>query len=383
MSEPFIDLFDLASRVDLRRVNKSVVEALVQCGAFDSLHEPSTVTRARAFTAIDMAIERGKKASADRESGQTDLFGMLSAGGDRGSVEARPTFPEGASWERKELLRREKGTLGFYISGHPLDGYREELRRFCGETNTTTATDKPDGTHVTLGGIVEDLRVRPMRTGGKIGFFQLEDPYGRLEIVVRGKALDQYLDVLQSDSPILVMGIVREDRDRSGNTPEGEQPPGTGEMRLVLDKAELMVEAFRSRTRSIRVKVRLARIDHDKLVALRRTLEDFPGSCPVTLQLISDDAWNVTLGTKKILVDPSEAMLTQLERLFGEKVCELRRRGTLRACSTLRPRSTSCSHAQARSQGARSRSSRGAVLSTCRRNRRAPRASSVSLWSAR
>ena len=80
----------------------------------------------------------------------------------------------------------------------------------------------------------------------------------------------------------------------------------------------------RARTRSVLVKMRLARLDREKLVALRRTLEDFPGSIPVKLELASDDSWRVTVGTKNILVDPSEAMLTQLERLFGEKVCELR-----------------------------------------------------------
>jgi DNA polymerase-3 subunit alpha len=320
--EPFADLFDLASRVDLRRVNKSVIEALVQCGALDGAHETLGVSRARAFSALDAAVERGKKASADRESGQTDLFGMLAASDDGPSAtRTRPLFPEGPAWERKELLQREKATLGFYISGHPLDGYVEELRRFCNAT-TVTASDKPDGTQVAIGGIVEDLRVRPMRTGGKIGFFQLEDPYGRLEIVVRGKALESYLDVLQSDTPVLIRGVVREDRERGGN--DDGPPQGTGEMRVVLDKAEPLVEAFRSRTRSVRVKVRLSRVSKDKLVALRRTLEDFPGSCPVTLDLVSEETWRVTLGTKKILVDPTEAMLSQLERLFGEKVCELR-----------------------------------------------------------
>jgi DNA polymerase-3 subunit alpha len=322
-ASPFTDVFDFAERVDLRRVNKSVIEALTQCGAFDSLHEPMDISRARGFGAIETAVERGKQASADRDSGQTDLFGMLTAGNDDGPrIAPRPKFPEGASWERKELLRREKATLGFYISGHPLDGFREELRRFCDAT-TATATDKADGTTVKLGGIVEDLRVRPMRTGGKIGFFQLEDPFGRIEVVVRNKALEAYLDVLQSDAPILMTGTVREDRERGGG--DGDGPPqGTGEMRVVLDKAEPLVDAFRARTRSVLVKMRLARLDREKLVALRRTLEDFPGSIPVKLELASDDSWRVTMGTKKIMVDPSEAMLTQLERLFGEKVCELR-----------------------------------------------------------
>jgi DNA polymerase-3 subunit alpha len=279
------------------------------------------VTRARAFGALDGAIERGKKASADRDSGQTDLFGML-AQSDPSAAIHRPSFPELPAWDRKELLRRERSTLGFYISGHPLDGFVNELRRFCNATSAS-ASSQPDGTEVALGGIVEDLRVRPMRNGGKIAFFQLEDPHGRIEVMVRERVLDQHLELLQSDAPVLITGTVRENRERGGGE-GGEPPQGTGEMRLVLDKVSPLVDAFRSRTRSVRLRVRLGQVDRQKLVELRRALEDFPGSCPVTLQLLSDDAWNVTMPTRKILVDPTEAMMTRLERLFGEKVCELR-----------------------------------------------------------
>src|SRR6185436_17079196 len=127
-SEPFLHLFDFTSRVDLRRVNKAVVEALVQSGAMDSLHEGRGVHRAQALAAVDTAIERGKVASADRESGQQDLFGML-AHADEGAPRERRgavAFPPAATWERKDKLTREKAALGFYLSGHPLDGFREE-----------------------------------------------------------------------------------------------------------------------------------------------------------------------------------------------------------------------------------------------------------------
>jgi DNA polymerase-3 subunit alpha len=322
--EPFTDLFDFACRVDLRRVNKAVVEALVQCGALDSLHEPLGVHRARAFAAADTAIERGKAASADRASGQTDLFGMLaaaeSAPGQRAAGAPERAFPAASPWNRKELLKREKNCLGFYLSGHPLDGYKEELKRFC-NANTTSVENLSDGTRVTIGGVIEDFRVRSMKSGGKVAFFQLEDPFGRVEVIVREKALESNREVLQSDAPVLLTGMAREERDQGG--PEGEIVQG-GEVKLVLDTVALLVDAFRARTRSVRVRVHVDRVDKQKLLELRRTLEDFPGACPVTLQLVSDDAWHVTMGTKKILVDPSEAMLARLERLFGEKVCELR-----------------------------------------------------------
>jgi DNA polymerase-3 subunit alpha len=320
---PFVDLFDFASRVDLRRVNKSVFEALVQCGAMDSLHEPLAIGRARAFAAIDVAIERGKTASADRASGQTDLFGMLAPEPD--AAAARPStgnaFPQAASWERKDLLKREKNALGFYLSGHPLDGYREELKRFCNAT-TASISGCPDGHQVKLGGMIEDLRVRNTKTGGKIGFFQFEDPYGRTEVIVREKALEANRDLLSTDAPVLLTGIVREDRDYSESG--GGEPAQNAEKKLLLESVAPLVEAFRTRTRAVRVRVDVERIDRQKLVELRRALEDFPGSCPVTLQLVSTGTWHVNMPTRKIMVDPTEAMLARIERLFGEKVCELR-----------------------------------------------------------
>ncbi|MEM7608176.1 MAG: DNA polymerase III subunit alpha, partial [Myxococcota bacterium] len=130
---PFVDLFDFCDRVDLRRVNKNVCEALVQSGAFDGLHEPDQVHRAQAVAAVETAIERGKRAAQERASGQTNLFGMLGGGDDTGGFQQTGgTFPSGISvWDSKETLRREKATLGFYVSGHPLDRYADELKRFC------------------------------------------------------------------------------------------------------------------------------------------------------------------------------------------------------------------------------------------------------------
>jgi DNA polymerase III subunit alpha len=317
--KPFEDLFDFASRVDLRRVNKGVVEALVQCGAMDSLHERYTISRATAFAAIDLAIERGKSASADRLSGQTDLFGMLNAA-EPELRSPRNSFPPAPPWERKELLKREKATLGFYLSGHPLDGYREELHRFCKNT-TSSIVNLPEGTQVSLGGVIEDLRVRPTKTGGKIGFFQLEDPYGRVEVIVRDKALEAFREILHGDAPILLSGVVKEERDQVVVDADNGQG---ADVKILLDRVSLLVDSFRSRTKSIRVRVHVDRIDRQKLLDLRRTLEDFPGACPVTLQLVNSGSWHVTMGTRKILVDPSDAMLARLELLFGEKVCELR-----------------------------------------------------------
>jgi DNA polymerase-3 subunit alpha len=325
--EPFGDLFDFTSRVDLRRVNKGVIEALVQCGAMDTQHESKQIGRDRALAAIDSAIDIGKKASADRESGQTDLFGMLM--GDPGPASGNGksplnlgrkfTFPEVPEpWSRNEKLKREKATLGFYISGHPLDTYREELKRFC-NGNTSTLSNVPEGTTVTLGGMVEDYRERNTKSGGKMAFFFLDDPFGRIEVIVRQRVVEQFREILGGDQPLLITGNVRADREGGGEDGGEAQP----EVKLLLDDAALLVQAFRAKTKAVRVRVHVDRCDKRKLVELRRALEAHPGRCPVRVELFSTE-WRVSLGSGKLMVEPSEAMLGSLERLFGEKVCELR-----------------------------------------------------------
>ncbi|MBV9949972.1 MAG: DNA polymerase III subunit alpha, partial [Myxococcales bacterium] len=127
---PFRDLFDLAARVDAKRVNKAVFEAMVQCGSFDSMLEARGVSRARAFASIDSALERSRAASRDREAGQTTLFGLFDAapagsgsGGAGGGAPAAGDYADCEPWDRREMLVRERQSLGFYVSGHPLDRY--------------------------------------------------------------------------------------------------------------------------------------------------------------------------------------------------------------------------------------------------------------------
>ena len=261
-------------------------------------------------------MERGLNASAGRESGQTDLFGMLGGPQHKEQV-TRGVFPAVEGWDKRERLARERGSLGFYISGHPLDGFHQELTRFC---NATTASigNLDENAKVSMGGVVEEFRERNTKTGSRMAFFQLEDTYGRVEVIVRERALEAHREALKTDRPVLITGVVRPDRD-----PRNDPEAGAA-VKLLLDGVEPLVDSFRSRTKSVRVRVRINGVNREKLAALREALEAHPGKCPVTLLLESDDDWRISLGAHKLTVDPSEAMLSSLERLFGEKVCELR-----------------------------------------------------------
>ncbi len=315
---PFVDLFDFCARVDLRRVNKSVIEALVQCGAFDTVHDAIDVHRAQAFVAIEQAIERGKRIQAERSSGQESLFGLMGEG-DEAQTYEHPggSFPVLDSWDSRDQLAREKATLGFYVSGHPLDRYQSELLRFCDATTETVAELK-GSRQITVGGTVEGYRERRTKMGNTMAFFHIEDALGRVEVIVRPKPLEKagIRQALQSGQPILLTGRVKHEQDR--NVESAAMEP-----KILLEDVSLLSDALQERTTSITVKLAVDTIDRSKLDSLRSMLEQFPGPCPVSLELASAGDWRVNLAETGLYVDPSDALLTALERLFGTKVCEL------------------------------------------------------------
>ncbi len=315
--QPFTDLFDFCSRVDLRRVNKGVVEALVQSGAFDTAHEKIGISRAQAFVAIEAALERGKRASQDRISGQTSLFGLFDAGPTKVERTSASAFPNIPPWDLRELLQREKDALGFYVSGHPLDRYKTELARF-GNANTGSLQNGGDGAEIRIGGTVEGLRERPTKSGGKIAFFSLEDAHGRVEVIVRDRELEPAREVLQSGEPVFIEAKLRFERDENGEEDKAAEP------KLVLQTAKLLATALREKTKSVRVKIPVERVDTKKLRALRDALRAAPGPCPVSLELTSDERWTVSVAELGMQVEPSEALMATVERLFGEKIVELR-----------------------------------------------------------
>ncbi|MBX3272196.1 MAG: DNA polymerase III subunit alpha [Sandaracinaceae bacterium] len=316
--QPFTDVFDLASRVDLKRVNKGVIEALVQCGAFDAVHGALGVDRASAHAAIESALERGRRASADRAAGQTSLFGLLEPAQARAAHRVGgSSFPKVEPWDLKELLARERATLGFYVSGHPIERYSGELARFT-DANTATLAGRPDGARVTIGGSVEGYRERPTKAGGKMAFFHLEDPTGRVEVIVRTRQLETVREVLASGDPVIVTAEHKFERDR---TAADDAPV---ESKLVLLEVVPLAAALRARTKSVRLRLPVERTRAGQLEALKRTLEEHPGPCPVSLELVSSERWTVRFARTGLSVEPSEQFLSSLERLFGEKVCELR-----------------------------------------------------------
>jgi DNA polymerase-3 subunit alpha len=340
-SGPFRDMFDLAARVDAKRVNKAVFEALVQCGAFDSMLQARGVTRARAFKSIDLALERSRAASRDREAGQTTLFGLFDAAPSRAS--SAPTagdYVDVEPWDRREMLVRERQSLGFYVSGHPLERYigRAGERGEGGSTAQAPGDAGPakigsvpisdcaamdDWAVVKLAGMVEGYRERIFKDGGgKVAFFELEDLTGRVNVKVRAREIEQYGHVLTAGEPVLVEGKVSFPQ-RAEDEPEELDAPR--EPTILLNGVRPLSEAVRADTRAIAIRLRADRTRPAELSRLAGVLSSAKGQCPVSLTIrLADGAEAVLALGESWRVEVADSLLSGIERIFGEQVAELR-----------------------------------------------------------
>ena len=314
----FTDLFDFASRVDAKRLNKGVLEALVQCGAFDSLTEPLSVSRARAFATIDRVLERSRSASRDRESGQANLFGMFDRAKVEGGARSRgDEYPVVEEWDRMELLKREKAALGCYVSGHPLARYEGKLGRL-NVLMTSRLADQTPWSVASVAGMVENYQEKLFKGGaaGKAAFFEIEDRYGRVKAKLRGDRIESFSFLLTSGEPVLVTGKV--------SFPMTEEPDEEREPTLLVDQVERLSDAALRATRSVSIRIDADRTQRRDLVALKELLTLSPGECPVELVLALSDGGEAVLDLQAIRVSPSDALLGGLERVFGASVAELR-----------------------------------------------------------
>ncbi len=310
----FADLFDFAQRVDSKRVNKGVFEALVQSGAFDASLQLRGITRARAFAAIDRALERSKQAASNKH--QLGLFANVKSESSR-----LEDYPLIEPWDLREALVREKQSIGFYVSGHPLDRYGVELSRFE-VVSTAALAGKDPWARVRVGGMVEGYRERIFKGGGgKVAFFILEDQSGRVEVKVRQQQIETYAGVLTSNEPVLVSGKVSfPQQDEDADTEAGSREPT-----LLLDEAVPLADAIRAETKHVAIHRREQRAGREHIDRLRDVLRASPGACTVQLVVqLKDGSEAVLMLGREYRVEPSDGMLARLEKLFGEKVAELR-----------------------------------------------------------
>jgi len=327
---PFTSLYDFCGRSDLLKVNRRVLEAFVKSGAFDSLARDKGLFRAQLFEAIEPAMERAAQAQRDRRSGQTSLFGLFEqASASSNAPAAEPEiYPKLEEWSPKQLLAFEKESLGFYISGHPLDRYQGDLSRYASATTSDLGRHarppappgqrRDDEPEVTIGGVVAEYRERPTKSGnGRMAFFQLQDQLGQVEVIVFPKTYEKVRDVLTSDEPILCTG-------RAVDESDGEGEKGSN-IKLLLSDAIPLARARQEKTSRVHIMLNADLVKTEQIEELKGILVGHQGPCATYLHVkIPMRSETVIPLGERYSVTPSDDLLLRIERLFGDRVALFR-----------------------------------------------------------
>lgn len=313
----FKDVFDFVARIDLKKVNKKVLEALVKSGAFDDLHPQAN--RAAMLAVIDRAVDEAQKQQKDRESGQGSLFGLLAPAAQEVAA-PKIEYPKIDEWDPKQKLSFEKESLGFYISGHPLDRYAADLKRFR-VSRTVDVQEKEEWAETSVAGIVTGYKEWPLKSGdGRMAIFNLEDTFGTVKVACFAKAFAQYEQLLKGDDPILVTGKIKAGR---GNDDPNDDAPKVKE--LSLSEAHKLSELRAQKTRQMTVEVSADVLTGEKVERLKDALKASPGPVVTVLRLkVPMRSYTDCVLPNDLSVTPSDELLLRIERLFGSDAARLR-----------------------------------------------------------
>ena len=306
----FTDLFDFCARVDLKRINKRVMEALIRSGALDRLgpffdEEQQAYlkqvdrNRAALMAAMEEAIAAAEQSAKSADSGHADLFGEL-----LGPATGRDVYADylnAREWALKERLRGEKETLGLYLTGHPIDEYEKEIRRFARQRIIDL---KPSRDSQTIAGLVFDLRVVKGKRG-TMGIVTLDDRSARIDVALYSEAYQAAQPLLQKDALLVVEGEVGQD-DFSGG------------LRMRVKRVMGLEEARTSLLDSVRISLDSARHDPASLEHLAGLLKKYPGNCAVTVDLQRPEAAAQLRLGEAWRVEPADDLVQALRDQLGK-----------------------------------------------------------------
>jgi DNA polymerase-3 subunit alpha len=263
--QKFTSLFDFCERVDLKKVNKRVIESLIKCGAFDA----TGAKRSQMMAALESALDYGQRMQREKNDPQMGLFDV---GESRPSINA-PGLPEIGEWDEKQYLAFEKEALGFYLSGHPLNRYAELLDRFT-NANAISIKELKDGDSVRIGGIVQSSKTIKTKKGDLMAFVTIEDMHGAVEATVFARVFADARDYLVEDQPVLIQGQIQKDEQS---------------VKILADTLIPMHKAEEMWTTSIHLNLEISRTDRETLAGLHDILMRHSGTCPAFLHLRSAD----------------------------------------------------------------------------------------------
>jgi DNA polymerase-3 subunit alpha len=284
--------------LDLRKVNKRVVESLVMCGAFDSMG----YKRRALITSCEEIMELAQRRQREKSSGQFSIFDHLEKDEDADPNAAEKAILQDLpEWDAKELLTHEKETLGFYITGHPLSGYEDRLKRVT-DTDAATIIDKKDEDEVRFAGVVSHIREATTKKKDLMAYVTIEDLKGSIQVVVFPEIYRKAYDLLHGEEPVLIKGAV---------------DAGEESVKVIATEILSLSETLDHPFQTARFSFDAVRLADSDLDALRAVLKKFPGKAEGFLHLLDDSSETVIYLGKTVQFTPSERLKEEADRILG------------------------------------------------------------------
>lgn len=295
----FNSLFEFCDRVDLKKVNKRVVESLIKCGAFDSTGQ----YRSRMMASLEESLEYGQRLQRERSDPQMGLFDME---GSRPVINL-PPVPVIEEWDEKQMLASEKESLGFYITGHPLSRYEDILEKFA-NTDSAGLQERNDGEIVRIGALVRNTKTIKTKKGALMAFVAIEDLHGSVEVVVFSSVYVKVYDLLVDDKPIIVQGQLQKDENS---------------LKILADIIIPIKKAEETWSASIHFSLDISNTDKTSLIQLHKIFQRHPGSCQGYVHLLSPGKTETVIALSDTLkLRAGRALTREVNGLIGYNAVE-------------------------------------------------------------
>lgn len=318
-SKSFDSFFDFCSRLDSRRMNKKVIESLIKAGALDSLGK-----RSQLMFNLPSVMEAAMRFQKERDSGQESMFGMM-------SQPASPRLTDVDEWDESMRLMMEKEALGFYITGHPLNRYREKFTELS-IIPTHELLEMEEKRDVNIGGLVRDLKqIQTKNKGDLMAYITIEDLYGTIEVIVFPDVYRESQNIITQDTPIIISGNtdktdkglkviakrifsidennlnkeLRTDGNPQNRNNRRDNGTSSGPQKLSASQYKSLVLTMHNTA------------GPETLPKLNEVFSRYTGDCPVYLKIVSPQNWETLLKTERH-VSPSKEFISEMENILGE-----------------------------------------------------------------
>jgi DNA polymerase III subunit alpha len=287
----FVSLADFCKKVDQRRVNRRVIEALIKCGAFDF----TGARRAQMMDATDMMMGQAAKHQEQEAVGQFSIFDSM-------SDQKEPELPNVPEWKESQLLSYEKESMGFYISGHPLAAFQADIKRYASAT-TETLDSFPDGKEITICGIIAGLKQKVTKKGDKMAILNLEDLSGTVETIVFPDLYKDSHHLLLTDTPLIIAGQL--DKSEQGN-------------KIKAVKIHLLSDIKKKGTTRLDINLSATGLTQEDLLKVKDILLRYQGDIPVYLRLQNPTRRDSLISVgRDIRVNPNDQLINEIESILG------------------------------------------------------------------